>query len=82
MTDAGRRKSDGSGASRPSEPAVQIRGFHVEGQQPQQLSPNALLQEQMRGKGVTGGSPAPVIVPPSFQVRALAAPAHACQLDA
>jgi hypothetical protein len=66
---AERRKSDGSGASRPSEPAVQIRGFHVEGQHPQQLSPNALLQE-MRGKGgVTAGSPAPVIVPPSFQVR-------------
>ena len=67
----GRRKSDSSSAaSRPSEPAVQIRGFHVEGQQPQQLSPNALLTE-MRSKG---GSPAPVIVPPSFQVRVSAWP--------
>jgi hypothetical protein len=61
----GRRKSDGSGASRPSEPAVQIRGFHVEGQpQPQQLSPSVLL-----GSKVTAGSPTPVLIPPSFQVK-------------
>lgn len=65
--DGSRRKSDASGASRPSEPAVQIRGFHVEGQSPE---PCALLQEQLRAK-VTSGSPVPVLIPPSFQVRAV-----------
>ncbi len=62
MTEA-RRKSDGTGAPRPSEPAVQIRGFHVEGQPPPQ-QPEALLHET-RGKG---GSPAPPLVPPRIQV--------------
>lgn len=49
----------------PLPPVVQVVGFHVEGASP---SPN-LLSNVLVGGGMTAGSPTPVIIPPSFQVR-------------
>jgi hypothetical protein len=59
-----RRRSD-SGAN---QPAVQVVGFHVEGQSPSP-GPSSLLADSMRK--ITAGSPTPVIIPPHFQVRGL-----------
>lgn len=58
---AGRKSTD----SNASQPAFKIVGFHVEGVPP---SPDhgTLLQDALTSGG---GSPDPVIIPPSFQVR-------------
>ena len=52
-------------ALRPSPPAVQVVGFHVDGATP---SPE---QESLLNDDVpfAASSPTPVIIPPSFQVR-------------
>eukprot|EP00877_Chromochloris_zofingiensis_P001956 jgi/Chrzof1/11761/Cz06g09010.t1 len=55
-----RRKSD----SGHHMPAMQVVGFHVEGQSPSP-NPASILQDSMRK--ITAGSPTPVIIPPSFQ---------------
>ncbi len=59
-----RRRSE-SGSNRHVEPAMQVVGFHVEGQSPSP-SPTSILQDSLRK--ISAGSPTPVIIPPSFQV--------------
>ena len=58
---SGRRSTD-SNASQ--QPAVKVVGFHVEGVPPSPADPQ-LLHDELQGGG---GSPDPVIIPPSFQV--------------
>lgn len=60
---AGRKSTD----SNASQPAFKVVGFHVEGVPP---SPDhaTLLQDALTSGG---GSPDPVIIPPSFQARHL-----------
>jgi hypothetical protein len=56
-----KRRSDGGSSN---QPAVQVVGFHVEGQTPSPR-PGSILHED---KKLISGSPVPVIIPPSFQV--------------
>ncbi len=46
------------------QPAVQVVGFHVEGG-----SPSPALHPSLLAGMMTAGSPTPVIIPPTFQVR-------------
>lgn len=56
-----RRRSDGH-----NEPAVQVVGFHVEGQASSPSPATSILQDSLRK--ISTGSPTPVIIPPQFQV--------------
>lgn len=60
------RRHSNSGTN---EPAVQVVGFHVEGQSPSPAPPS-ILQDSLRK--ISAGSPTPIIIPPAFQVRQLA----------
>ena len=58
-----RRRSDqGTSAS---VPITQVVGFHVEGMSPSPVPPSLLGDRKP-----VAGSPTPVIIPPTFQVRA------------
>lgn len=69
-----RRRSE-TGAS---EPVVQVVGFHVEGQSRSPI-PVSTLNEH--SKNFIGGSPTPVIIPPSFQQRSESLNKHTSQLE-
>ena len=58
---AGRRSTD----SNASQPAMKVVGFHVEGVPPSPAQASLLQDALTEG----GGSPDPVIIPPSFQVQ-------------
>lgn len=59
----GRRRSESGN----NEPAVQVVGFHVEGQSPSPSPGPSILADSLRK--ISAGSPTPIIIPPSFQVR-------------
>ena len=53
-----------------TQPAIKVVGFRVEGAAPSPSPPSTLLTDSQRLEGnVVSGSPNPVIIPPSFQVR-------------
>ena len=53
-----------------TQPAIKVVGFRVEGAAPSPSPPSTLLADSQRADGnVTSGSPNPVIIPPSFQVK-------------
>lgn len=51
----------GRAVPRGTEPTFKVVGFHVEGASPSPRPPGL--------RDVVGGSPSPVIIPPTFQVR-------------
>lgn len=67
MESGPRRTSDASGHQ---EPAKLVVGFHVEGQATSPLTTSYMTNDPYKPKGGLG-SPIPVIIPPSFQVRLL-----------
>lgn len=55
-----------------TQPAIKVVGFRVEGAAPSPSPASTWLADSQRNDGnVISGSPDPVIIPPSFQVRVL-----------
>lgn len=60
-----------SESGQPHQPTMQVVGFHVEGQTPSPPIGQFMTAADASSHGPA--SPVPVIIPPSFQVRFLAA---------